>query len=437
MQPAKLIGVISGMKLLLSNFGEKLCTKTGILELMDDLGNAMSAGNPDTIMLGGGNPAAVPAVQALWRSRMLELLEHAPHGFDAMLGNYDPPQGRPEFINAVVKLFREKFGWNITPENVAVTNGSQSGFFCLFNMFAGEFGGGRRKHILLPIAPEYIGYADLGVLPGLFVSAKPSREELDRHLFKYKVDFKNLPLSDDTAAIAVSRPTNPTGNVLTDDELAELAALAKRRDIPLIVDNAYGPPFPNILFTPARLLPWEEHLIYAFSLSKIGLPGTRIGVFIAAPEIVRALAAANAVVSLANGNVGQVLVSRLLESGELVRVSQEKVQSFYAERVALASQAAHECFDPALPWRLHRCEGALFFWLWLQNLPISSHELYRRLKARNVLVVSGHYFFYGLDAPWQDSQECLRINYSQAPAKVRRGFEIIGEEMRRAYEQQR
>ncbi len=421
------------MKLSLSNFGEKLCTKTGILELMDDLGQAMASGNPDIIMLGGGNPAAIPAVQTIWRNRMQEMLQSSPRTFDAMLGNYDPPQGRPEFVDSIVNLFRQRFGWKITKDNVAVTNGSQSGFFCLFNMLAGEFPGGRKKKILLPVIPEYIGYADQGVTPDLFVAAKPSIEELDRHLFKYKVNFKDLQVTEDIAAIAVSRPTNPTGNVLTDEELTHLAALAKKHQIPLIVDNAYGLPFPGIVFGSASLPPWEEHLIYSFSLSKIGLPGTRTGIFIAAPELVRALAAANAVISLANGNVGQAIVSGLINDGELLRISKEVVQPFYAERVKLAQEAAHEFFDPSLPWRLHKCEGALFFWLWMKDLPIPSYELYNRLKARNVIVVPGHYFFYGLNSPWQDSEECLRINYSRASDAVRAGFEVIGQEMKRAY----
>ena len=54
--------------------GRKLTARSGILELMDDLGQAMTE-RPEMLMLGGGNPAAVPAIQALWRRRMQELLE--------------------------------------------------------------------------------------------------------------------------------------------------------------------------------------------------------------------------------------------------------------------------------------------------------------------------------------------------------------------------
>ena len=124
--------------------GKKLTARSGILELMDDLGRAMTE-HPDMLMLGGGNPAAVPAIQTLWRNRMRELVNEG-HSFDRMLGNYDPPQGNPRFIRALTDLLRKNFGWDIHPGNLAVTNGGQSAFFFLFNLLAGRFDGESSRH---------------------------------------------------------------------------------------------------------------------------------------------------------------------------------------------------------------------------------------------------------------------------------------------------
>ena len=63
-------------------------------------------------------------------------------------------------------------------------------------------------------------------------------------MFKYHVDFSKLQVTEKTAAMCVSRPTNPTGNVLTDDEVEHLDEIAQAADIPLIIDGAYGLPFP-------------------------------------------------------------------------------------------------------------------------------------------------------------------------------------------------
>ena len=91
-------------------------------------------------------------------------------------------------------------------------------------------------------------------------------------------------------------------------------------------------------------------------------------------------------------------------------------------------------FDSALPWRVHKREGALFLWLWCEGLPIKSSELYHRLKARDVLVVPGNYFFYGLEEEnWPHRDECLRISFTMPEKVVDEGFRIIGEEVQRAY----
>jgi valine--pyruvate aminotransferase len=50
----------------LSKVGLKLTQQSAILELMDDLGHAMAT-RPEILVLGGGNPAAVPEIQAVWR----------------------------------------------------------------------------------------------------------------------------------------------------------------------------------------------------------------------------------------------------------------------------------------------------------------------------------------------------------------------------------
>jgi valine--pyruvate aminotransferase len=82
---------------------------------------------------------------------------------------------------------------------------------------------------------------------------------------------------------------------------------------------------------------------------------------------------------------------------------------------------------------VHKPEGALFLWLWFPDLPISSKELYQRLKHRDVLVLSGHNFFPGLEEEWQHQHECLRVTYTQDAEVVRRGLQAIAEEVSRAY----
>lgn len=415
-----------------SRFGHNLARRTGTVQLMEDLGEAMTTGRGELLMMGGGNPGHIPEIQALWRQRMTELLADAP-AFDAMLGDYDQPAGHPGFRAAVADLLQRTFGWPLTAKNIAVTNGGQTAFFFLFNRFAGDFDDGSHRRILLPLVPEYIGYADQAVGADLFTARRPAIELIGDHSFKYHIDFDRLALTDDIAAIAISRPTNPSSNVLTGPEIDRLSALARERGVPLLIDNAYGVPFPGVIFEDAAPV-WEPHIILSLSLSKLGLPGTRTGIVVAREDIIEELSAINAITSLANNNIGQALTRPLMESGDILRISRDLIRPFYRAKADFALDCLHRSLPADLPWRVHRAEGAFFLWLWCEHLPIPTRELYQRLKARKTLIIPGESFFYGLDtADWPHSRECLRLSHTQSEDTVRRGIAILAEEIARAY----
>ena len=306
------------MKYPLSRFGTKFTSPSGISGLMKDMGEALQT-DEKVYMLGGGNPAHIPEVNALWRERMEHILSNGSE-YERMVANYDTPQGKESFLKALSGMLNREYGWKIGPENIAITNGSQSAFFCLLNMFGGTDESGKMRKILFPLLPEYIGYADQAIEEGIFTARKPRIEELPGNRFKYHPDLDNLEIGPDIGAVCVSRPTNPTGNVITDQELAVLSERTAEKGIPLIVDNAYGAPFPNIIFTDANLI-WDEHIILSMSLSKIGLPASRTGIIVASAEIIEALSGVNAILSLANSSIGQVITAPLLENGELLRLT--------------------------------------------------------------------------------------------------------------------
>ena len=414
----------------LSSFGEKFAGQSGIVELMTDLGEALNE-NPDMIFMGGGNPGRLHQVEAVFQQRLEQIMAD-PAQRHSLFGIYQSPQGDRAFRQEVAAFLNKQFGWRLGEENIAVSNGSQSAFFVLYNLFAGAMPGGGHRRIHLPLAPEYVGYADIGLSENFFSATRPSIELLDDSLFKYHVDFSRLQPGDDVGALCVSRPTNPTGNVLTDEEVAHLDQIARERDIPLIIDGAYGLPFPGILFEEARPH-WNDNTILALSLSKLGLPGVRTGIIVAREDIIRAYTNANTIVSLACGNLGPALARALFATGEILSLTRDYVTPFYRERSAQTVAWFRSALQ-GLPYRIHKPEGAIFLWLWFEGLPISSQELYQRLKRRGVLVVPGHNFFVGMDDEWDHKQQCLRVSYAQDAEAVRRGVALIAEEVRAAYE---
>ncbi len=303
----------------LSAFGQKFSGNAGITVLMDDITNALSS-DRDMIMMGGGNPANIPQIEAIMQQR-LQILSSNPAAVRQLLWGYDPAQGNMALIDALAELFSKKLGWPVTRHNIALTNGSQSAFFMLFNMLAGEFDDGSYKQIQLPMVPEYIGYADAGIGDNLFIAAHPLIDELEQRQFKYRVKFDDLHIGPNTGAICVSRPTNPTGNVITDDEVEQLDALAQTHNVPLIIDGAYGLPFPGLIYTPASPF-WNDNTIVCLSLSKFGLPGAHTGIVVANEETIQTIAGINAIINLASGIFGAALATDMISQGQIISLSQ-------------------------------------------------------------------------------------------------------------------
>ena len=96
---------------------------------MDDLAEGLA--QPGMIMLGGGNPATIPEVVAVFEA-VLDKLRNSGK-LVSTLANYDAPQGKARFLETLADFFQQQYGWNISSRNIALTHGSQSSFFILFN----------------------------------------------------------------------------------------------------------------------------------------------------------------------------------------------------------------------------------------------------------------------------------------------------------------
>lgn len=412
-----------------SQFADKFLQQAAITELMDDINAGLQ--DSSALMLGGGNPAQIPEIEQALKQELSNRLEDGT--LTHALMNYDGPQGKDSFRAALAELFQQEYGWELGPEHIALTNGSQSAFFYLMNLFAGTTSKGVKQRVLLPICPEYIGYGDLGIEAELFTSVLPEIELLANREFKYHPNFSKLTLDESIGLVCLSRPTNPSGNVITDDELIKLDALCRASEVPLVIDNAYGAPFPNILFESVRTL-WNDNMILCLSLSKLGLPGARCGIVVARPEITSAINNLNGIMGLAPGGGGPIVVQDWARSGELLRLSQEVVKPYYQTRASQVAAWLKEAIpDPR--FRIHKPEGAIFLWLWFDELPITSRELYQVLKSKGLLLVAGEHFFPGLEQEWPHKYQCMRLSYAAPEADVKAGIQILAHEINTLYQQ--
>ena len=417
----------------LTKFGAQMSNLTGVRAIMKDIIETLRAGQgQEFINLSAGNPVILPEVEQLWRDCTADLLASSEYG--EVVCRYGSSQGYQPFIDAVLKDFNDRYGLRLSDRNILITPGSQSIYFYAANAFGGYTASGQLKHIVLPLSPDYTGYGGVSLVPEAVVAYKPTLDiDAKAHRFKYRPDFSQLVIDETTGCVIFSRPCNPTGNVLTDDEVEKIAALAAPYNVPVLIDSAYGPPFPALNFTEMKPI-FGGNIIHCMSLSKAGLPGERIGIAIGEERMIQVLECFQTNMCIHSPRYGQAIASRAIASGALANIAENVIRPHYQKKFKILETTLDKFMPKDLPWFLHRGEGAIFAWLWLKDLPITDWEFYQQLKQVGVIVVPGSSFFPGLREDWRHKQECLRISLTATDAEIEVGMQRLAKISEQVYQ---
>jgi valine--pyruvate aminotransferase len=405
------------MNLTLSQIGNQMSNLTGVRAIMKDIQETLAAKKgQEFINLSAGNPVILPEIEQMWRDYTYELLDSPDYG--EVVCRYGSSQGYQPLIDAVVTDFNHRYGLKLTAKNVLITPGSQSLYFYAMNAFGGQTAGGQMKQVVLPLSPDYTGYGGMAIAPDSVFAYKPTLDiDQTNHSFKYRPDFSQLQISENTGAVLFSRPCNPTGNVLTDEEVQKITTLAANYDVPVLVDSAYAPPFPALNFTEMTPI-FGENIVHCMSLSKAGLPGERIGIALGSEKFVGVLESFQTNMCLHSSRYGQAIAAKAVASGRLADLATTVIRPYYQQKFAVLEAGITKYMPRDLPWFLHRGEGAIFGWMWFQDLPITDWELYQSLKEVGVIVVPGNSFFPGLREDWAHKQQCIRISLTASDEDI-------------------
>jgi valine--pyruvate aminotransferase len=416
----------------LTQFGDRMTHLTGVRAIMKDIIETLRAGKgQDFINLSAGNPVILPEVEQLWRDCTAELLASPEYG--EVVCRYGSSQGYQPLIAAVADDFNQRYGLNLTDRNILITPGSQSLYFFAANALGGYTTAGTLKQIVLPLSPDYTGYGGATLIPEALKAYKPTidRDET-QHRFKYRPDFSQLEINESTGFVLFSRPCNPTGNVVSDEEVKKITALADRYHVPVLVDSAYAPPFPALNFTPMTPV-FGSNIVHCMSLSKAGLPGERLGIAIGDERVIQALEAFQTNLCIHSSRYGQAIAARAIRSGALADISAQVIRPYYQAKFTVLETALDATMPKDLPWYLHRGEGAIFAWLWLDELPITDWELYQALKQVGVIPVPGSAFFPGLQEDWSHTRQCLRISLTATDEELTTAMQRLAQVVEQVY----
>ena len=195
-----------------------------------------------------------------WSVGDLAQCSEVPLALDNVVLSYAPPQGSAQ-VRAAVAAFHA-----VDPEWVVMTTGASEALsilFCLASRSA--------ANIVVP-DPGYPAYAALAQTAGMGVR---SYGLMDGTGFALRPAAVLAAVNSDTVAVVVNTPHNPTGVVMTREDIASLAAALAARSILLIVDEVYHPLY---FHAPQRSAAGIPGLVVISDLSKaLSLPGLRTG----------------------------------------------------------------------------------------------------------------------------------------------------------------
>ncbi|MBU2510155.1 pyridoxal phosphate-dependent aminotransferase [bacterium] len=189
---------------------------------------------------------------------------------------YTHTQGIEDFRNAVVKKYKRQYNVGIAPSQILTSSGSSILLYLAMRL-------------LIPPGDEvimtdlcYACYDNLAMIGG----AKPVRVSLRlENGFQLDIDEVKKAITPRTRAILINSPMNPTGTVLSEKCMRELAELG----IPIISDEIYG----DLVYEgePYSALNFTENCIVLNGLSKFyAMTGWRLGYMIMKPEWVKVAA---------------------------------------------------------------------------------------------------------------------------------------------------
>jgi valine--pyruvate aminotransferase len=419
------------MNLALSQFGSQMSQLTGVRAIMKDIIETLrNSGGREFINLSAGNPVILPEVEQLWRDCTQELLDSDEYG--EVVCRYGSSQGYTPLIETIVADFNARYGLKLSDRHILITGGSQALYLYAANAFGGYTTSGKLKQIVLPLSPDYTGYGGVSLTPEALLAYKPTLDiDEVNHRFKYRPDFSQLQINQQTGCVIFSRPCNPTGNVISDEEVMKIAHLAASYDVPVLVDSAYAPPFPALNFT-AMTPQFSDNIIHCMSLSKAGLPGERIGIAIGDPRLIEILESFQTNACIHSSRYGQAIAAKAISSGKLADLALNVIRPHYQRKIEVLANTLDAAM-PDIPWYLHQGEGAIFAWLWLKDLPMTDWEFYQQLKQVGVIVVPGSTFFPGLQADWQHKQQCLRISLTATETEIAEAMKRLAQVAQQVY----
>lgn len=322
-----------------------------------------------------GNPS-IPAPQAV-EEAIREILRQTP---SVEVHGYTPAGGDMAARDAIARELNRRYDWDVTPQELFLGCGAAPELIAVFRALAVP--GGK----ILAIAPYFPEYAPFVEESGLEFGVVPAQEP------DFQIDMEALEalVTENTQAVIVNSPNNPSGVVYSRETLQKLGALLEKKS------REYGHPIYIVSDEPYRELVYDgtevpfvpaiyRDTIVCYSYSKsLSLPGERIG-YIYVPKKATDGAALYAAVAGAARSIGHVCAPSLFQK-VIARCTQipPDLESYDKNRRTLYEALVAAGYQVAKP------QGA--FYLFVKAPEGDGEAFSQRAKEKDLLIVPGKDF---------------------------------------------
>lgn len=268
--------------------------------------------------------------------------------------------------------------------------------------------------------PGYVSYRPCIMLAGGTVVPVPTTVAND---FKVRADEIEARITPRTKAILIGYPSNPTGAVLSREELAAIARVAERHDLIVVADEIYDRLVYGVEHTCFSSLPGARDrtiLLGGFSKS-YAMTGWRIGYACARPDLIEAMMKIHQYTMLCAPVMAQIAAIEALRHGE--RDVQEMVEEYDRRRRVMLEgfrRLGLDCFEP---------RGAFYVFPSIARTGLTSEAFAERLlHEERVAVVPGSAF-------GEQGEGHIRCCYATSLSEIDEALRRIGRFLERLGEQ--
>jgi arginine:pyruvate transaminase len=344
---------------------------SGKWALHSEARDMIQAGHP-VIELTIGEPDVAPDKR---------LLEECVRAMYAGRTRYSNGRGEPSVVKALVEKYRKRRA-DVTEKNILCFPGTQT---ALFAVMLGLVEAG---DTVLVGDPLYATYEGVVASTGARLVTVPLRAEERFHL---KAADLEAAITQSTRVLLLNNPHNPSGAVLSKEEVAAIGEVCRKHDLWIVSDEVYE----ELIFDKSFASPFDdpalaERVIAVSSISKShAAPGFRSGWAAGPAEFCERLLPVSETMLFGGqpfiADMTAMAVSQHFETASIMRAN-------YARRAALVASeiAGSNTITPLMP------EGGMFILLDVSGTGLSGEDFaWRLLKEQHVAVMPGASFGAG------------------------------------------